>query len=201
MNNTCLPAPTPCWSAAGLQQDPPEGVNASPQPENIMRWNAVIFGPDGTIWDGGVFKLRMEFSEDYPNKAPLVKFKTRMFHPNSELPSTWLRGTMGQLWQRCSLQRRCCCSLVVGPDCALHCLPAWVAVDVLNRRLRLASLQSMLTAASVWTSYRISGAPSTMSQPSSPPSSPCSLTPTPTRQPTRRPHGCSMRTGGSTTGG
>lgn len=32
---------------AGLQQDPPEGVNASPQAENIMRWNAIIFGPDG----------------------------------------------------------------------------------------------------------------------------------------------------------
>lgn len=31
-----------------------------------------------------MFKLTMEFSEDYPNKAPVVKFKTRMFHPNSE---------------------------------------------------------------------------------------------------------------------
>ncbi|PSC72517.1 ubiquitin-conjugating enzyme E2 2 [Micractinium conductrix] len=65
-----------------LQQDPPEGVNASPQAENIMRWNAVIFGPDGTVWDGGVFKLSMEFSEDYPNKAPVVKFRTNLFHPN-----------------------------------------------------------------------------------------------------------------------
>jgi len=26
----------------------------------------------------------MEFSEDYPNKAPVVKFRTRMYHPNSE---------------------------------------------------------------------------------------------------------------------
>ncbi|KAI3427990.1 hypothetical protein D9Q98_006378 [Chlorella vulgaris] len=65
-----------------LQQDPPEGVNASPQAENIMTWNAIIFGPDETIWDGGVFKLSMEFSEDYPNKAPVVKFRTQLFHPN-----------------------------------------------------------------------------------------------------------------------
>lgn len=34
---------------AGLQQDPPEGVNASPQAENIMHWNAIIFGPDGEL--------------------------------------------------------------------------------------------------------------------------------------------------------
>jgi hypothetical protein len=36
-----------------------------------------------------VFKLTMEFSEDYPNKAPVVKFRTRMYHPNSEL-CRWL---------------------------------------------------------------------------------------------------------------
>lgn len=24
----------------------------------------------------------MEFSEEYPNKAPVVKFKTKLFHPN-----------------------------------------------------------------------------------------------------------------------
>eukprot|EP00889_Picochlorum_renovo_P001781 jgi/Picre1/28811/NNA_004208.t1 len=65
-----------------LQNDPPEGVNAVPRPENIMAWKAVIFGPEGTIWDGGVFRLSMEFSEEYPNKAPTVKFITKIFHPN-----------------------------------------------------------------------------------------------------------------------
>lgn len=38
---------------AGLSQDPPDGVNASPRPDNIMHWNAVIFGPEDTVWDGG----------------------------------------------------------------------------------------------------------------------------------------------------
>jgi hypothetical protein len=32
----------------------------------------------------GTFKLTLEFSEDYPNKAPVVKFKSTMFHPNSK---------------------------------------------------------------------------------------------------------------------
>ena len=32
----------------------------------------------------GTFKLTLEFSEEYPNKAPVVKFKSTMFHPNSE---------------------------------------------------------------------------------------------------------------------
>ena len=30
----------------------------------------------------GTFKLSLEFTEEYPNKAPTVKFVTRMFHPN-----------------------------------------------------------------------------------------------------------------------
>jgi ubiquitin-conjugating enzyme E2 A len=36
-----------------LRQDPPQGVNGSPNPDNIMLWNAVIFGPEDTPWDGG----------------------------------------------------------------------------------------------------------------------------------------------------
>lgn len=47
-----------------------------------MQWQAVIFGPDDTIWEGGIFNLALEFSEEYPNKPPIVKFVTKMFHPN-----------------------------------------------------------------------------------------------------------------------
>jgi len=40
-----------------LQKDPPQGINGSPNPDNIMHWNAVIFGPEDTPWDGGEFPL------------------------------------------------------------------------------------------------------------------------------------------------
>ena len=40
--------------------------------------------PDDTPWEGGTFKLTLEFTEDYPNKPPVVKFVTKMFHPNGE---------------------------------------------------------------------------------------------------------------------
>ena len=42
----------------------------------------MIFGPEGTEWEGGVFKLKMEFTDQYPNKPPNVKFVTEIFHPN-----------------------------------------------------------------------------------------------------------------------
>eukprot|EP01134_Creolimax_fragrantissima_P003032 CFRG3032T1 len=65
-----------------LQEDPPCGVSGAPGDNNIMLWNAVIFGPEGTPFEDGTFKLTMEFSEDYPNKPPIVRFASKMFHPN-----------------------------------------------------------------------------------------------------------------------
>ncbi|NWI01388.1 UBE2B enzyme, partial [Tichodroma muraria] len=77
-----------------LQEDPPVGVSGAPSENNIMQWNAVIFGPEGTpfedgnylivfifVWTG-TFKLVIEFSEEYPNKPPTVRFLSKMFHPN-----------------------------------------------------------------------------------------------------------------------
>ena len=82
-----------------LQNDPPTGIQGAPLDNNIMVrnvvlwcaifflyiakvWQAVIFGPDDTPWEGGTFRLLLEFSEDYPNRAPSVKFLSKMFHPN-----------------------------------------------------------------------------------------------------------------------
>ena len=66
-----------------LQKDPPTGVSGSPHSDNIMFWDAVIFGPDNTIWEGCICNLTLEFTEEYPNKPPKVKFvKPKMFHPN-----------------------------------------------------------------------------------------------------------------------
>jgi ubiquitin-protein ligase len=65
-----------------LQEDPPAGVSGAPSEDNIMIWNAVIFGPEDTPFEDGTFKLQMEFTEEYPNKPPAVKFTTKIFHPN-----------------------------------------------------------------------------------------------------------------------
>jgi len=65
-----------------MQKEPPTGISAAPQDNNILSWSAVIFGPDDTPWDGGTFKLTLTFTEDYPNKPPVVKFVSTLFHPN-----------------------------------------------------------------------------------------------------------------------
>ena len=48
----------------------------------MMEWEGVIFGPDDTEWEGGVFKLKLKLPDDYPTRPPQVEFLNKMFHPN-----------------------------------------------------------------------------------------------------------------------
>ncbi|MEN2498999.1 MAG: Ubiquitin-conjugating enzyme E2 B [Marteilia pararefringens] len=59
-----------------------EGLCAAPRDDNILQWQGYIIGPQNTPFEDGTFKLTMNFSEEYPNKPPVVKFITPMFHPN-----------------------------------------------------------------------------------------------------------------------
>jgi ubiquitin-conjugating enzyme E2 A len=65
-----------------FEKEDSNGIFASPLSNNILVWEAVIFGPEETPWEGGSFKLLIEFTEEYPTKPPSIKFITNMFHPN-----------------------------------------------------------------------------------------------------------------------
>eukprot|EP01029_Cantina_marsupialis_P029591 TRINITY_DN781880_c0_g1_i1.p1 TRINITY_DN781880_c0_g1~~TRINITY_DN781880_c0_g1_i1.p1 ORF type:complete len:155 (+),score=17.02 TRINITY_DN781880_c0_g1_i1:86-550(+) len=58
------------------------GIKALPSRDNVLEWKAVILGPEGTVWERGVFNLQLNFSEKYPIDPPTVIFKTKVFHPN-----------------------------------------------------------------------------------------------------------------------
>ncbi|KAH6567088.1 hypothetical protein BASA50_011258 [Batrachochytrium salamandrivorans] len=49
---------------------------------NLMLWEVGIPGKTGTPWEGGVFKLKVIFPEDYPQKPPKCQFVPPLFHPN-----------------------------------------------------------------------------------------------------------------------
>ena len=43
------------------------------------------YRPKDTPFEDGTFKLTMQFSEEYPNKPPVVRFVSKMFHPNGKV--------------------------------------------------------------------------------------------------------------------
>ena len=68
-----------------LVTDSPEGIEAAPaSDDNIFKWDAVIFGPEDTPWENGIFNLSLTFTEEYPTRPPNVVFKTKVFHPNGK---------------------------------------------------------------------------------------------------------------------
>jgi ubiquitin-protein ligase len=66
-----------------VQEDKNKAFTATIDPENITKWSAAVFGPEGTEWEGGVFRLTVSFPDDYPIHAPDVRFVPPYpFHPN-----------------------------------------------------------------------------------------------------------------------
>ena len=48
------------------------GIVCKPDDNDITKWEAVIFGPDDTEWEGGIFKLKIQFTDKYPYEPPIV---------------------------------------------------------------------------------------------------------------------------------
>lgn len=63
--------------------NPLSNCSAGPIDEKkITEWSATIIGPEDTPYAGGLFKLSINFSNEYPFKPPKVQFKTKIYHCN-----------------------------------------------------------------------------------------------------------------------
>uniref|UniRef100_A0A5S6QL70 UBIQUITIN_CONJUGAT_2 domain-containing protein n=1 Tax=Trichuris muris TaxID=70415 RepID=A0A5S6QL70_TRIMR len=49
---------------------------------DIFKWDCAIPGPPGTPWEGGLYKVQMKFTEEYPAVPPVCCFSPPLFHPN-----------------------------------------------------------------------------------------------------------------------
>ncbi|KAM5453610.1 ubiquitin conjugating enzyme Ubc7/UbcP3 [Microsporum audouinii] len=66
-----------------LSTSPPDGITAGPITEDDMfLWEALIQGPEGTPFEGGVFAAELKFPKDYPLSPPSMRFLGNMWHPN-----------------------------------------------------------------------------------------------------------------------
>ena len=67
-----------------MTRNPPEGVFVGlVDDDNLFVWEIMIIGPSDTEYEGGFFKARMEFPDDFPLMPPTMTFISEMWHPNS----------------------------------------------------------------------------------------------------------------------
>lgn len=67
---------------AEFEKNPPDWCTVGSVDDNLMHWNAMVAGPENTPYEGGVFTIDLQFPNEYPFKAPKVRFLTRVYHPN-----------------------------------------------------------------------------------------------------------------------
>lgn len=66
-----------------LTSSSPDGITAGPISEDdIFLWEALIQGPEGTPYEGGIFPAELKFPKDYPLSPPSMKFLGEVWHPN-----------------------------------------------------------------------------------------------------------------------
>ncbi|KAF0314716.1 Ubiquitin-conjugating enzyme E2 C [Amphibalanus amphitrite] len=75
-----------------------KGISAFPDGDNLFSWVATISGAANTVYEGIEFKLRMEFSNNYPFSAPTVRFTSPCFHPNVDQQGNICLDILKEKW-------------------------------------------------------------------------------------------------------
>ncbi|KAK8062931.1 ubiquitin-conjugating enzyme [Apiospora hydei] len=61
-----------------LTNNPPDGITAGPVSEDdLLQWEALIQGPEGTPFEGGIFPAELKFPKDYPLAPPTMNLPQR----------------------------------------------------------------------------------------------------------------------------
>ena len=47
----------------------------------LLVWTATLQGPKGSPYEGGKFKVKLDLQKEYPYKAPVAQFITKVYHP------------------------------------------------------------------------------------------------------------------------
>ena len=66
---------------AAIMADPVPGTEVIPA-DDMTIWNCQITGPANTVYAGAKLKFTINFTPEFPFKAPVVKFITKVYHPN-----------------------------------------------------------------------------------------------------------------------
>ena len=65
-----------------IKKNPIENFSIGFDKDDIQKINATLFGPKDTLYENGIFYLKIYINDNYPFYPPIVKFETPVYHPN-----------------------------------------------------------------------------------------------------------------------
>ena len=65
-----------------LLKNPPPGITATIQENNVLHLFVEIDGSTETVYEGGKYKVEVFFPKEYPMVPPMCLFRTKIYHPN-----------------------------------------------------------------------------------------------------------------------
>ncbi|KAJ3424010.1 dorsal interacting protein [Anaeramoeba flamelloides] len=66
---------------------------------DYFEWDCIVPGKKGTLWEGGKFKMKLYFPEDYPASPPKARFVPPLFHVNCYPSGTVCLSILSDGWK------------------------------------------------------------------------------------------------------
>lgn len=67
---------------ADLKKEDMGAIKLGPLEDNLFEWKATMPGPEGSVYEGGLFDVQIKLAHDYPFSAPHMTMRTRIYHMN-----------------------------------------------------------------------------------------------------------------------
>lgn len=84
---------------ADIRADSISKIQAESVQDSLTNLKGSFPGPPGTPYEGGLYEIAITIPNEYPFKPPVMKFLTKIWHPN--VSSQTVRLTRSDLYKTC----------------------------------------------------------------------------------------------------
>jgi len=82
-----------------LRIEPPEGIRIATNEDDMLDLTGIVEGPADTPYEGGYFRVKFSFTDEFPSAPPKCRMLTKIFHPNVSSSGEICVNTLKKDWK------------------------------------------------------------------------------------------------------